>query len=702
MRDNSARKIDVTFLPNDKGVWFKNSVIHLKFDQTMYCKIFYKNKGNLLSLSSEEGLPRLYSLKINEIEFGEFNIINLEKDCRIEEISNKFGTGKRLTLCGKGTGPKGCCIEKILDVELYSEYPNIALMKVTYRNLGNEILKLEEIYCGHFLLDSSMTDHSNLAYDFWSFQGGVYEWGRNYIFKLEKGFYQENYQGFERPYAHAKGGGVPAVDLWNKNMGLIIASMNDLPTPVSLPVQVREDRKVRIGKCEKIATELSPQGEITASPTVVIVHSGDFYDGLQRYSQLMEKQGLVLKSAPEEAYEPIWCSWGFQDAWMPEDIYAKMNELKELGIPWIVIDCGWYECFGDWNPDLRKFPKGESDVVKMVKTLQENGFLVKLWWAPAFAASNSQLIRKRPDYVIKDLGEDIPTLSVRSEISDYPYAFLCPSVPEVQQFIRDTTRKFINKWGFDGLKLDLLYTCPPCYAQKHNHPYPGQSTEDFPSIFRIIYKEATKIKPNTVIEICPCGTAPNYFYLQWQNQPVTADPIDSFQVRKRIKLLKALTKSNGAVYADHVELTRIIFPKGETNPKKARYLGRDFASQIGCGAVPGTKFTKLSSQDKQYWKKWLKIYDEERISQGEYLNLYDIAYDKPEAHVIRKRDELFYAFFASFWNERIQLRGLDSRPYELYDLDTGQKIATVTGPVDDIEKDFREYLLLKAIPLGIK
>ena len=38
MQDNSARKIDVTFSPNNKGVWFKNSVIYLKFDQTLHRK----------------------------------------------------------------------------------------------------------------------------------------------------------------------------------------------------------------------------------------------------------------------------------------------------------------------------------------------------------------------------------------------------------------------------------------------------------------------------------------------------------------------------------------------------------------------------------------------------------------------------------------------------------------------------------------
>ena len=48
------------------------------------------------------------------------------------------------------------------------------------------------------------------------------------------------------------------------------------------------------------------------------------------------------------------------------------------------------------------------------------------------------------------------------------------------------------------------------------------------------------------------------------------------------------------------------------------------------------------------------------LSKGEYLNLYDYAFDKPEAHVIRKDGALYYAFYAPGWNGApIELRGLE-------------------------------------------
>ena len=34
---------------------------------------------------------------------------------------------------------------------------------------------------------------------------------------------------------------------------------------------------------------------------------------------------------------------------------------------------------------------------------------------------------------------------------------------------------------------------------------------------------------------------------------------------------------------------------------------------------------------------------------GEYLNLYDLAFDAPEAHVVRRGADLYYGFFADRW-----------------------------------------------------
>ena len=55
----------------------------------------------------------------------------------------------------------------------------------------------------------------------------------------------------------------------------------------------------------------------------------------------------------------------------------------------------------------------------------------------------------------------------------------------------------------------------------------------------------------------------------------------------------------------------------------------------------------------------MALYEAKRLSGGEYLGtLYDIGFDRPEAHAIRKGDTLYYAFFAPRHDGVVELRGL--------------------------------------------
>ena len=114
-----------------------------------------------------------------------------------------------------------------------------------------------------------------------------------------------------------------------------------------------------------------------------------------------------------------------------------------------------------------------------------------------------------------------------------------------------------------------------------------------------------------------------------------------------------------AYYADHVELSD---------------GGLDFPSQVGVGGVIGTKFTwpkanpdakesggsLLTPEKEELLRKWVPIYTEKMLSKGDYLNLYDYGFDKPEAHVISRDGAMYYAFYAPSWDgSPITLRGLE-------------------------------------------
>ena len=87
------------------------------------------------------------------------------------------------------------------------------------------------------------------------------------------------------------------------------------------------------------------------------------------------------------------------------------------------------------------------------------------------------------------------------------------------------------------------------------------------------------------------------------------------------------------------------------------------------------------------------------LSRGEYLgDLYDIGFDRPEAHVIRKGAEMYYAFFAPHWSGPIELRGLQDRAYRVVDYVNGKDFGKVHGPTARMSADFDKHLLIEARP----
>src|SRR5207244_13622332 len=71
--------------------------------------------------------------------------------------------------------------------------------------------------------------------------------------------------------------------------------------------------------------------------------------------------------------------------------------------------------------------------------------------------------------------------------------------------------------------------------------------------------------------------------------------------------------------------------------------GRDFASEVGVGAVVGTKFTwpgygpkfktvELTPEKEAHWKKWIDLYNAKMLSRGAFLGLYTYGYEWPEGY----------------------------------------------------------------------
>ena len=690
-------------------IWFSNTGISMKFDSNMYCSVYYlssdKPMNDIHGVDSLSKPTHYLIIKGEEVKNFAVDYNNIA----VDTIKTDFGIGRRLTI--RGTAERGgeYKIEKTLIVEYYENYPEAAITSASYKNLGNTGLTIDTDYSCCFRMDASNINQGSQPYDFWSFQGSSLRWGIDYIIKINDGFKQENYMGVQ-PKTKT-GGGVPMVDLWTQKGGLAISHLEIKPQLVSFPVETGHDKRVTMSMRRSVESILLPGESYKTLKTVVIAHQLDFYNPLKIYSSLLADQGLERQKPSEEAYEAIWCGWGYLTDFTLSDIYGTLPKLKELGIKWVVIDDRWWDRYGDWNPRKFTFPGGVKHVKEFVDSLHHQGFKIQIWWAPTPVQPEKMVSwGGSVDPGLAKIARDHPEWLIMDKDGSYPrdcrdmYQF-CPSVPDVQEYMSQLTTRFIEDWGFDGHKLDAYYVVPPCYNPKHNHKHPGESYEDLPKLLKAIYETSKAIKPYSVTEICNCGTTQDLFQSIYSDQPVNSDPTSITQSRQRVKVLKALWGPDAPVFTDHVEHIR---PAADMNDKSnTAMVGQDFATSMGPGGVIGTKFTwpagpenmQLNGEREKHWQKWFALYNEKMLSKGTYLNLYDIVYDKPESHIISKNGNFYYAFYASDWKGDIELRGLENKKYKLFDYENKVDLGTVEGPVGVISPAFKNHLLIECVPV---
>ncbi len=358
----------------------------------------------------------------------------------------------------------------------------------------------------------------------------------------------------------------------------------------------------------------------------------------------------------------------------------------------------------------------------MVADFHAQNIKVQLWWLP-LAVEDGKYGYESHKYGVSDVAKAHPEWLILDK-SGQParmtrnLGVLCPAVPEVQQYYKQLTEKFIHDWGFDGHKLDNIYATPPCYNPAHHHKSPNDSVYAMGEVYKIIFETTRALKPDSVTQSCPCGTPPSLAWFRYMDQAVTADPVGSVQVRRRVKMYKALLGPRAAIYGDHVELTRI---SGTGDAEQD--LGNDFASTLGTGGVLGTKFTWpdygpklkqvfLNPEKESHWKKWIALYNDKMLSKGNFLDLYTYGYDTPEAYAIEKDSSMYYAFYSASkppsaghknnlvgsYKGSVELRGLQPKTYHLVDYVNGKDYGTVTGPTAKLDVEFGDSLLLQATP----
>jgi len=668
-----------------------------------------------------------------------------QEEMQQETIRSEFGSGIRYTLAGTDRNSFEVPVSQLLTVEIYDRFPDAAVIRSRFLAEGEFAPVSCEVVSGSILLDARRMGGRSPS-DLWAYHGSA-ELREHCLQAVTPDFYKRNYLGVLESFDGGGpqpryrlgsqpgfGGGIPLVAVWNPGLGTAIAHLEPSYRRCSLPVRAHRGGPVSIELVRHCREMLEPGRPVHSLETVLHLHEGDFFNALSNYREMMRCRSVTFSASAEAAYEPQWDTWGLGENFRPEEVLEFVPQLKQMGIRWITLDDRWFDSVGDWLPRTDRFPGGEAEFVAFIDALHREGMKVRLWTIPGEVDGDIDLdgwirdhpqarieVRKHPRHRTARFYKQHPGWIVRDphgngELSKRGYYFCCGCIEEVREHFRNVTRRMFGDWKIDGLKQDAVYLCPACYDEAHGHPNPDAASQAYGRILNDIYETAMELNPEAVIVNCPCGTTLTPDWMRGQNQALSPDPWTSWVNRGVVKQLKALFGPSAAVVLDHVELSD---------------EGRDFAL-IGVGGVPATRITpdgrektfgsaaRLSFEEKKkIWTRWIRLYRKLMLSRGEYLNLYDLIYDRPETHVIRVGEKLYYAFYpgepdgiradqrdlyeekksTKHFSGTLEFRGLErEKTYRVYDYEHQAHLGEIRGCDPHLKVEIDHHLLVEVCP----
>ncbi len=266
----------------DGEIWLKNSGIQLRFDRDMYCRVFQRKNEKLYSINDippyeEKAKPPDFLLvKGKEIR----NFLVDYQDIGASEMKTQLGVSKRFNLTGYAKTEDGASLRKNLKIDFYQEFPEVALLSVSYKNLDPQrAVFINRFYSGFYRMDAARGQAGAPGYLFQSMFGAAAR-----VQSLTESFSIKK----EMTGAQAEGQ-MPLIDLWGGLMGMAVGIFPEEKQQMTLILQVAPDKRAEMGLGLNFEKELKPGETYILPRAFLMVHSGNFAAALKLYNQLREE-----------------------------------------------------------------------------------------------------------------------------------------------------------------------------------------------------------------------------------------------------------------------------------------------------------------------------------------------------------------------------------------------------------------------------
>ena len=271
--------------------------------------------------------------------------------------------------------------------------------------------------------------------------------------------------------------------------------------------------------CEKQVLSLvfnsySPEHSHGRLPRVFIdAGLGDSKEILDRHCAHARQLGLVDDSRKQYAWwhNPVYCTWGDQcylqqsEPQPLSDVSSyPLDEVKIMrwadGIRSVypgevnyIIDAGWFDCLGDYEPKISEFKSAEH-FKALLDNLKAKGFRSILWYTPFWVQEGARVEKDHPEYLIRRCDGSI----YRDQDSR---AFLDFSNPAVREYTQGRVEYLLKTLDADGFKIDMNYVLPLMPDVMLHDPSWGYGSQLWFQVIKFIHACATAIKEDAFLTI---------------------------------------------------------------------------------------------------------------------------------------------------------------------------------------------------------
>jgi len=147
---------------------------------------------------------------------------------------------------------------------------------------------------------------------------------------------------------------------------------------------------------------LGPGENFTSSGTFIC-----FYDG-PKWQEAFEgpladftREYLGTRLFERDKYPLFYyCTWNpFRFDINEKLIMELADALDSTGVEVLILDDGWQDNRGDWNPDSEKFPNG---LLRACEQIRSKGMKPGMWFTIGTIDSTSQIYQEHPEWAIRD------------------------------------------------------------------------------------------------------------------------------------------------------------------------------------------------------------------------------------------------------------------------------------------------------------